>query len=284
MVQKKQEKLLPWGLDISAMFIGDLSGNKAADIHKLLENSMVREALLKSSVKKLQIILDNPDSLPEELEAAAKEVEKYQGIDYKAPLNIIWKDNQTLGSDDKPLPVIAQHFILASVRDTAADSYHDQYGLATAAERKGKVGRQHLRKYIYVYPHHIFLYKDPDHKNLFESKDIVIEGQQPVGQAVKGFAQYEVLRAPIYFSFKIIFHPEGKFPQLADEDLVSKVLVQATLRGLGGRRAANYGQWKILEAKRISFSTPFKIIDGGEDDGRISTVISEAQQAIRKTA
>ena len=286
MASKKKIQLQPWGLDISAMFTGNLSGNRAADIHKLIANPIVQDALLKASIKKLQAIMDEVDSLPEEIEVAAKEVEKYQGIStgYKAPLNVIWRDDQVMGSDNKPIPIIAQHFILAAFRDTAADSFHKEFMLATQTERKGRVGRPHLRKYVQVLPHHIFLFKDPELEHLVESKDIIIEGQQPVGQAVRGFAQYEVLQGPLYFNFKMIFHPEGKFPALADQDLVAKTLYQATFRGLGGRRAANYGQWKILQAKKISFDKPFILVGGGESNAGNTTLEPEAESPVRKAS
>jgi hypothetical protein len=172
---------------------------------------------------------------------------------------------------------------LAAFRDTASASYPKEFGLATVTERKGRVGKEHVRKYIEITPYHIFMYKDSDLANLYENKDIIIQGQQPVNQ-VKGFSQFEVINGPIYFKFQMFFHPEGKFPSFEDKDLVSKCLYQATFRGLGGRRAANYGQWKILEARLLNFEMPFKILDGGKRDERDSIPVSPGKQSVLKTA
>jgi hypothetical protein len=244
-----------------------LSGNKAADIDKLLTKAIVEEALLKAAIKKLEKILENPDALPEEIEVAAADVKQHEtdrGV-YKSPLNVIHRDRQKLGNDENPIPIVAQHFILAAFRDEASAAFADEFNLATPEKRKGRVGKAHMRKSINITPYHIFLYKDPECKEMFEDHDILIEGQQPV-MDVKGFSRNEVITGPIYFKFRMIFVPKGKFPALADRELVLRCLHQSTFRGLGGRRAANYGQWEIIKAKIIEFTDPPFMIEGLSDE------------------
>lgn len=263
----KEVDLKPWGLEVEAV-AHSLSGNIAADIEKLLKKAVVEEALLRAAIKKLDKVVENPDSLPEEIDAAAASVKQYQAdnIIYRAPLNVIHRDVQRLGSDDNPLPIICQHFILAAFRDEASASFPREFGLVIAGEKTtGLVGRGHLRKYIRVTPYHIFLYKDPEYKEMFEASDITVEGQQPV-MDVKGFSYNEVMNGPIYFKFQMIFQPKGKFPGLANKDNVIQCLYQSTFRGLGGRRAANYGQWDILKATILEFSEPPFVIEGVKNE------------------
>jgi hypothetical protein len=280
-----EKKLLePWGMEVTGIAYS-LSGNKAADIDKLLSKSLVEEALLKAAIKKLEAVMDDDQSLPEEIEVAAAEVQKYQGVSvsYKAPLNIIHKDNQKLGKDELPIPVIPQHFIMGAFRDTASQSFADQYQLATLKDRKNRVGKEHLRKYIQITPFHIFMFRDEKMEKMIESSDIFIEGQQPTPGAA-GFARYEVITGPIYFKFNMIFQPQGKFPALADRNLVCMCLSQSTYRGLGGRRSANYGQWEIISAKEIDFKKPFEIMKGGKDSEGDTTSESRTEQKVSKVS
>jgi hypothetical protein len=264
--KKDQLNFNPWSLEINAV-AHSLSGNKAADIDKLLDKAIVEEALLKAAIKKLELLLENPDALPEEISAAAAEVKTYQKNHktYKAPLNVIHRDKQKLGNDNGPLPFIAQHFILAAFRDEASSSFSDEFCLATQENRKGRIGKAHMRKYIQITPYHIFLFKDPEYNTMFENSDIIVEGQQPVGD-VKGFSNNEVIVGPIYFKFQMMFQPKGKFPPLGDRDLVLQCLYQSTFRGLGGRRAANYGQWEILKAKFIDLATLPFVVEGLDNE------------------
>lgn len=281
---KNEVSLVPWGMEVIGM-AHSLSGNKADDIDKLIKKSIVQEALLKAAVKKLEAIMANKDCLPEEIEVAAAEVSQYQDVsaDYKAPLNIIHKDEQRRGEDQLPLPVIPQHFIMGAFRDTASQSYADQFMLATISDRKNRVAKEHLRKYIQITPFHIFMYKDKEMTQMIQGSDVFVEGQQPT-QNVGGFARYEVIQGPIYFKFNMFFQPEGKFPCLADRELVCRCLYQATFRGLGGRRSANFGQWQVLSAKIIEMGKPFEIIDGGKGSARDTTPEPETKPAVQKTA
>lgn len=266
--------LNPWGLEVWAK-AHSLSGNNAADIKPLLGRKIVVDALLKAAIRRLEIIIKNKDSLPEEIEAVAMEVKKYQKEQetYAAPLNVIDRDYQKQGSDGLPIPIISQHFIVAAFRDEISNSFPDEFLMAKVSEKEGRIGREHLRKFLKIYLFHLHLFKDPEMTQLFEASDIVIEGQQPV-MKVAGFSFNEVLWGPIYFKFRIIFHPKGKFPRLADRELVQQVLYQCTFRGLGGRRPANYGQWEILKARYVEFKQPFIIIEGkgGEEQDARNTI------------
>ena len=132
-------------------------------------------------------------------------------------------------------------------------------------KRKGRVGKAHMRKYVQITPYHIFLHKDPDYKEMFRDADVTIEGQQPVTD-VKGFSRNEILVGPLHFNFQMIFQPKGKFPVLGNRDLVLQCLHQSTFRGLGGRRAANYGQWEITKAKMIEFAQLPFAVEGVKDE------------------
>jgi len=284
----KKVDLTPWGLQIWGE-LHSLSGNNAADITKLLGRKIVVDALVKAAIRKLEIIIDNKDSLPEEIEAAALEVKEYQVEQetYNAPLNVIDRDYQKQDSDGKPIPIVAQHFIIAALRDEISNSFADEFLMAKVGDVKGRVGKEHLRKFIKIYPFHLQLFKDPKMTQLFEACDIITEGQQPVMQ-VKGFSFNEVLWGPIYFMFRMIFHPKGKFPRLADRELVQQVLYQCTFRGLGGRRSANYGQWEIIKGKYIEYKKPFIMIVGNEEGEKEYAGTSGSDEGgesdLRKTA
>jgi hypothetical protein len=264
MSQKKEKEnvlgaeLSPvWGIRVDAQMLSALSGSKADDIDPMLRNSELESILNELKLKKAKTIIESKDATPEEIELAILELQNMQNtwIKYKAPLNVLWRDNQA----DKPYPIIPQHFFIGAFRDTISEMFPELFnmfirgsGKETKAESSKGAGKKHTRKQIQVFPVHIPMFRDPEHKIRIEEKDIKIEGQQPVEGGPGGFARYEVIEPPIYFRFNMIFQPNGKIKNLNDINLVTQALKVAAFRGLGGRRASNYGIWKFNDVTDLN--------------------------------
>lgn len=254
-----------WGLEIWGV-LHSFAGNNAADINKIISGKGdVPKAILKAGLKRLEKITDNPDSLPEEIELAMEEVKQLEeaNLDYEAPLVVIRKDEQDLGSDNLPLPMICAHYPKAAFRDEASNGYANDFRLATTVKQAGRIGKEHMRKAVDVYPYHIGLYSDPEMTSRILASQITINGQQPVKNGVPGFSRYEGLVGPMYFKFNIIFKPKSQFPCLCwdNRELVKECLVGSAFRGFGGKRSANFGQWQIIQGRYIRFKESIKMVD-----------------------
>ena len=254
-----------WGLEIWGV-LHSFAGNNAADINKIISGKGdVPKAILKASLIRLEKITVNPDSLPEEIELAIEEVRQEQetNLDYEAPLVVIRKDEQDLGSDDLPLPMICAHYAKAAFRDEASNGYADDFRLATTVKQAGRIGKEHMRKALDVYPYHIGLYSDPEMTSRILASQITINGQQPVKNGVPGFSRYEGLVGPMYFKFNIIFKPMSQFPCFCwdNREVVKECLVGSAFRGFGGKRSANFGQWQIIQGRYIRFKESIKMVD-----------------------
>ena len=210
-------------------------------------------------------IVDNPDSLPEEIELAIEEVRQLEkaNLDYEAPLVVIRKDQQDLGSDNLPLPMICAHYVKAAFRDEGSNGYANDFRLATVIKQAGRIGKEHVKKALDVYPYHIGLFSDPDMTSRILASQITINGQQPVKNGVPGFSRFEGLVGPMYFKFNIIFKPKSQFPCFCwdNRELVKECLVGSAFRGFGGKRSANFGQWQIIKGKYIRFKESINIVD-----------------------
>ena len=254
-----------WGLEIWGV-LHSFAGNNAADINKIISGKGdVPKAILKASLIRLEKITVNPDSLPEEIELAIEEVRQEQetNLDYEAPLVVIRKDEQDLGSDNLPLPMICAHYVKAAFRDEGSNGYADKFRLATTVKQTGRIGKEHVRKVLDVYPYHIGLYSDPKMTSRILASQITINGQQPVKNGVPGFSRYEGLVGPMYFKFNIIFKPMSQFPCFCwdNREVVKECLVGSAFRGFGGKRSANFGQWQVIQGRYIRFKESIKMVD-----------------------
>jgi hypothetical protein len=254
-----------WGLEIWGV-LHSFAGNNADDINKIITGKGdVPKAILKASLKRLEKIVDNPDSLPEEIELAIEEVRGLEkaNLDYEAPLVVIRKDEQDIGSDELPLPMICAHYVIAAFRDEGSNGYANDFRLAKVIKQAGRIGKEHVKKALDVYPYHIGLFSDPDMTSRILASQITISGQQPVKNGVPGFSRYEGLVGPMYFKFNIIFKPKSQFPCFCwdNRELVKECLVGSAFRGFGGKRSANFGQWQIIQGKYIRFKESIKMVD-----------------------
>jgi ribosomal protein L17 len=257
-----------WGIEVLARTISPISGSKSADVFALAGKPDANTRDLKGKLiqKEAEMILKKTKPLPEEIDGIRDEIEstKNDSIKHSVPLNILHRDRQTMGEDDKPLPVLGQHMLYAPFREMATAAYYREFKIYTQlSAHKGWASNKWMKHYVIVDPKHVRLYHDKDLKKPINESDLVREGQNPCGD-VKGFSQYEVTPLNVFFKFTMTFNPRGKFPALSNKELVLDCFQQSLSLGLGSRRGANYGMWEVIDIKesKISKSRLFDSING----------------------
>lgn len=240
--------------------LGDWSASNAENIDVLIKgtNKPVQDLIYKIAQKQVELALQVGD-----IDSATSAVEQFvlkQGewLGYSAPKHVFKIDRQ-VGSIYQ-----GAHCFFGAFRDAGKFMYAGQKdsifyergggGKKKKAENgedeeetKQKPSNKHLRKRIRVTPNHVFLYR-PDGTRIEKADEV--QGQNPVPPDVKGFAYYEVVHHPFMFTFNLQVLPEGIFQAfLSDTDRVEKVLRQSTFHGIGGRRSAGYGAWRIVDTK-----------------------------------
>ena len=259
-----------WGFEVLAKTITPISGSKSDDIMSLVgrPSSGVKELLAKVVSREASMILGKTNPLQEELDFIKAEIEDKmdENSKYAAPLNVLHRDNQTMGSDGKPIVIIPQHQIFGAFRDTATDAFSGELRIYSmnGTAIKGWSSCKWLKGYVTVNPKHIRIYHDPEMTRPVLSSDIVIEGQQPTTGS-KGFSRFEVTPSEVYFKFSFTFNPKGEFQNLANKELVIDCFQQSVIRGIGGRRGVNYGMWEVLDIK-FSKNTKTRFFDIMKED------------------
>jgi len=219
----------------------DWSGAVAENIEALIKKPSKDTATLLYNIVKTQIEMACQAG---DTESAMTALEKYreQEFAYSAPMNVFKRDHQ-----NGMAPYIGAHSFLGALRDAMGNLFNAYY------KKKGdnKPSSQHLRKVVKITPHHIFLYRNGQKITEVDK----IDGQQPIPPKVSGFARYEVIFHPFNFDFVIQVNCNGNLFKdvLSDPDKVVQALYQSTFHGAGGRRAAGYGAWKVVEAKVEDF-------------------------------
>jgi len=249
----------PWAVKCLACVFGDYSGSRADDIKVLVKKPSKGVIGLRDKItaKEVEILIESKGktvtlddcNLARQVLKTMEEEES----EYKAPLNVFHRDHQQV-KNGKPIPIVGAHTIFAAFRDTINDAFPMEFKIyGPGHTHTGWPSIKHLKNFVKVNPHHVKMYKTMKGKpgrgsgytltDLITADDIVIDGQQPVG-LVAGFQFFELIRAPFYFEFTITFHPKGKFPMLADRELVGAVIEQAFCPGaIGARRGANFGMY-----------------------------------------
>lgn len=176
-----------------------------------------------------------------DVKGAWEAIKKYQDseFEYANPLNCFQRDNQ-----NGKKPYIGAHAVFGAFRDAAKFLYPTHFYQNKKGQTQ-KPSAKHFRKFVQVRPIHIFLHR-PDLSNGTIDTVDEIQGQQPIGE-VRGFARYEAIFAPFQFQFQLSINPKGPFEKLlSKKSTVEELIHQATLHGLGGGRAAGFGQWKVI--------------------------------------
>jgi len=254
-VEYNREGSEMWGFKVKARTIGTLSGSKAEDIIALIGKPETDAKTIENKLlsKEAEMVIKKTNPLPEEIEAIRAELSNQTElrIGYSAPKNVFHRDRQVLGEDKKPVPCLGAHMVFGAFRTAASNSFPREFMIYTQlTNHKGWPSNKHMRKYVTLAEKHILLYKDPEMKKMICDSDIIVEGQNPVGD-VKGFAQYETIIAPAYFQFTMFFNPKGMFPSLANKQLVIDCFEQSVYYGLGSRRGVNYGQWEVVNMEMV---------------------------------
>jgi hypothetical protein len=244
----------PWTISV----VGEcecLSGSKPKDIDPMINKPKtdVEKLRLNMLAKQVEILQKTSKPSVEDMNSVSQSINSYQEevAIYSCNLMSIWRDNQRFGRDNLPLPCIPQHFIPGAINNAIQISFGDALGIWTrATPSPGWAQIDQVSKHFKVFPRHIFMYRDLsfDPKSIVTASEIYIEGQQPT-PTVRGFAKDEVLDGPLYFKFTLKIIPSKTLPNLTNRRLVADILDFAASFGLGGRRTANYGMWKILDVK-----------------------------------
>jgi hypothetical protein len=247
----------PWNIHIKGV-CETLSGNKPMDIDALVNKPKNEIEKLRLSMLSKQVDIINKTSRPsiEDMNTVSEAINSFQenAAIYACHLMSIHRDNQKLGPDNLPLPCIPQHFHIGAARSAIEYAFGEALGIWTHSSRgAGWLQMDVVAKHFKANPRHIFMYRDKEMtpESIATASDIYIEGQQPT-PAVRGFAKDEVLDGPLYFQYTMTIVPTKALPMLTNEMLVFDIIDYAVMFGLGGRRTANYGMWKILDMKKAA--------------------------------
>jgi hypothetical protein len=233
---------------------GPWRGNRPQSIEELLKipNKNIGKLQYLIISKQIEMLLQKGDT-----DGAERALNAYKTREEEAhpcPLLLFQRDNQNGGC-----PYVGAHMVFGAIRDSAKFLYPDAFyggydddsdeAVEEAPKKKGKgkkPSKAHLRKFVSVRPHHIFLYRDG---NKIEKCD-GIEGQQPVGD-VKGFARYEVVYPPFTFQFRVSVQDKGPFLSLLTKPKIKEIIGQAVNHGLCGCRGVGYGMWNVTSMKEL---------------------------------
>lgn len=221
----------------------DWRGAVPEEIDHLINKPSKDTASLLYQVVKTQVemLCQKGDTL-----GAVDAIKKYQDqqFSYAAPLNVFKRDHQ-----NGNCPFLGGHCFFGAFRD-AAKMLH---GIFYQQKGDKNPSKTHLRKFVEVRPHHVFLYHTNLKGNVIKKPDVV-EGQQP-SPDVAGFAKYETIYQPFQFQFRLVVHPDGLFKKfLDDRDKVMETIYQASHHGIGSCRSAGYGMWKVVSLDMEEFS------------------------------
>ena len=222
---------------------GTISSARPTNINVLLEVPSKPIGDISWQITRVQIekCLKSNDTIE-----AWRILDEYRRIteSYKCPMHVFQYDDQK--KDGERIPFLGAHCVFGALHDCIAMSYFKEVGIY---KKKGDAGRSVtlLRNFIKIYPYHIFFHRPvlDGGANLIQKPD-EIEGQHPSG-SVKGFSKYEVIHPPAQFKFRVAVNPLPPFEALKDQKLMQEIIDQAVNHGLGGRRSAGYGMWKIVE-------------------------------------
>lgn len=236
-VMKKPVK--PYVIHVTGHGLTPLSGAVPDDIENLVKKSSGNTKALQFKI--VTAIVDKCIQV-NDVEGALAALEKYRSDEalYAFPLNTFKRDLQNKGAI-----YMGAHCFYGAIRETIVESYYEE----VKVYKKGKKGfvtnpsAKRIRNYVSVKPNHVFLHK-PDSKDLIFNPDITSDPQQPVGD-VKGFSRFEVINPPYEFSFSVHVHPRTPWVSLQNEELMKEILWYSAFRGIGSRRGAGFGSWRI---------------------------------------
>ena len=235
----KRKPVKPYVIHVTGHGLTPLSGAVPDDIESLVKKSSGNTKALQ--LKIVTAIVDKCIQI-NDIEGAQMALDKYKADEalYSFPLNTLKRDYQ-----NGKAVYMGAHCFYGAIRDTIVESYFDE----VCVYKKGTKGytsfpsAKRIRNYVFVKPNHIFLYKPGSKKPILEP-DIESDPQQPVGD-VKGFSRFEVINPPYELSFRVQVHPRTPWKNLKDQDLMKNILWYSSFRGIGSRRGAGFGSWKI---------------------------------------
>lgn len=235
----KRKPVKPYVIHVTGHGLTPLSGAVPADIENLVKKSSGNTKTLQFKI--VSAIVDKCIQI-NDVDGAMKALEKYKLDEalYSYPLNKFKRDMQNKGA-----LYMGGHCFYGAIRDTIVESYFEE----VCVYKKGKRGytgfpsAKRVRNYVGVKPNHILLYR-PGSKTPIVKPDITSDPQQPVGD-VKGFSQFEVIEPPYELSFTVHVYPRTPWKTLKNQDLMRDILWYSSFRGIGSRRGAGFGSWKI---------------------------------------
>ena len=223
---------------------GGLSGSIPSDQGKLIKKPTKDSLALYFLIVKTQVEMLCQAGRTDEAMAAMKKYQEEQeksATEYNCPLNVFRRDYQDSGA-----PYAGAHCLYAAFRDTMGQMFDIYY------KKKGdtKPSDKHLRKYVQIWPNHIFFMRDG--KKIL-TPDIAEDPQQPT-EDVPGFSRYEVILPPFNFRFTMGVRPYGQFRDiLSQKERVLEAVYNMSYAGLCGRRSANFGQWRVKLARLVEW-------------------------------
>jgi len=231
----------PWGVEVIGEAESPFSGAVPENLDSLITkpDKDVKSLLYQVVKTQVELLCQSGDT-----QKAVEAINKYldKNFEYACPKNTFKQDVQ-----NGHHPYIGAHCVFGGIRDAASEAYNDVFKFYKKKGDKGPSDK-HFRKYVTVKPNHIFFHR-PDMAGSQIEKVDETEGQQPCPD-VRGFAKYEVINPPFQFMFRVNLNPFGYFKDLlSDRDLIKAVIHQAVNHGLGARRSAGCGMWKIVSYK-----------------------------------
>lgn len=254
----KRRPVRPYVIHVKGHGLTPLSAAIPADIEGLVKKSSGNTKALQ--LKIVTAIVDKCIQV-NDIEGAQKALNKYQEDEalYSFPLMTFKRDKQNGNA-----VYMGANSFYGAIRDTIVESFFDE----VCVYKKGKKGyigfpsAKRIRNYVFVKPHHVALY-NPVKKERIIEPDVMSDPQQPVGD-VKGFSRFEVINPPYEVKFRVEVHPRRPWGNLKDQDLMKNILWYSSFRGIGARRGAGFGSWKI---DTLDFETVDDVysMDLGED-------------------
>lgn len=235
----KRRPVKPYVIHVTGHGLTPLSAAVPDDIESLVKKSSGNTKALQ--LKIVTAIVDKCIQV-NDIDGAQMALDKYKSDEalYSFPLMTFQRDHQT----GEAIYMGANSFY-GAIRDTIVESYFDEV-CVYKKKVKGYTSfpsAKRIRNYVFVKPHHIFLYKPGSKKPIVEP-DVHSDPQQPVGD-VKGFSRFEIINPPYELSFRLLVHPRTPWKNLKDQDLMKNILWYSSFRGIGARRGAGFGSWKI---------------------------------------
>lgn len=235
----KLKNVKPYVIHVTGHGLTPLSGAVPADIENLVKKSSGNTKTLQFKI--VSAIVDKCIQV-NDVDGALAALEKYRLDEalYAYPLNKFKRDMQTKGA-----LYMGGHCFYGAIRDTIVESYFEEVCVYKKGRRgyTGFPSAKRIRNYVSVKPNHVLLYR-PGSKKPIIKPDVESDPQQPVGD-VKGFSRFEVINPPYEFKFRVEVHPRTPWKNLKDQELMKNILWYSSFRGIGSRRGAGFGSWKI---------------------------------------